>query len=112
MLYELIPVEGSEPPVTPPEFQERDAAAALVIRSPQSGRFYHRASPGSPPLVSPGDPIKAGTAVGLIEVMKTFTHVTYSPGGPLPERARVLEFLVDDGADVELGDPLIILETL
>jgi acetyl-CoA carboxylase biotin carboxyl carrier protein len=47
--------------------------------------------------------------VCLLEVMKTFNRVTY--GGPaLPERAKVREILIADGADVTAGDPLLALD--
>ena len=85
------------------------AEAALVYRAPMSGRVYHRQSPEQPPFVTPGDVIESGQTVCLLEVMKTFNRVVY--GGPgLPERARVVRVLVDDGADVAGQDPLFELE--
>ena len=45
--------------------------------------------------------------------MKTFTHVTYDPEagkGDLPERARLLRFLADDGQEVADGDGLAEVE--
>jgi len=85
------------------------AATGLVFRAPTSGRFYGRPAPDKPPFVSAGDEISPGATVCLLEVMKTFHRVTY--GGPgLPERARVREVLVADGADVTSGDPLLALE--
>ncbi len=83
----------------------------LVFRAPTSGRFYSRATPEKPVFVSVGDELTAGTTVCLLEVMKTFNRVTYG-GANLPERARVREVLVADGADVTAGDPLLALEPL
>ncbi len=90
-----------------------DAASAattgLVFRAPTSGRFYSRSAPGKPAFVSVGDELGPNATVCLLEVMKTFHRVTY--GGPgLPERAKVREILVADGADVTAGDPLLALE--
>ena len=89
------------------------AAAAvvegLVFRAPTSGRFYSRPAPGKPAFVEPGAELGPGTAVCLLEVMKTFHRVTY--GGPdVPARARVRAVLVADGDDVNAGDPLLALE--
>ena len=44
--------------------------------------------------------------------MKTFTRTHYAAGGAqaLPERARVVRILVEDGAEVEEGTPLFALE--
>lgn len=81
----------------------------LVFRAPTSGRFYGRPSPDKPPFVVVGDELAPGTTVCLLEVMKTFHRVTYGGGG-LPERARVRDVLVADGADVTSGDPLLALE--
>jgi acetyl-CoA carboxylase biotin carboxyl carrier protein len=81
----------------------------LVFRAPTSGRFYGRPSPDKPAFVNAGDELAAGTTICLLEVMKSFHRVTY--GGPdLPERARVREVLVADGADVNAGDPLLALD--
>ena len=88
-----------------------DAAArtGLVFRAPTSGRFYGRAAPDKAPFVAVGDELAPGATVCLLEVMKTFHRVTYG-GATLPERARVRELLVADGADVTAGDPLLALE--
>ncbi|MBK7645153.1 MAG: hypothetical protein IPJ19_19260 [Planctomycetes bacterium] len=85
-------------------------ASGLVLRSPQTGRFYHRSSPKDPPFAKAGDLLREGTPVGLIEVMKTFTHVTHRAAGGLPPSARFLRYLVADGADVKNGQPLLELE--
>jgi acetyl-CoA carboxylase biotin carboxyl carrier protein len=87
------------------------AAHGLVFRAPTSGRFYGRPSPDKPPFITPGSELATGTTVCLLEVMKTFNRVTYG-GADVPPRARVREILVADGADVNLGEPLLALEPL
>lgn len=84
-------------------------ATGIVFRAPTSGRFYGRSSPDKPPFVSVGDELAQGATICLLEVMKTFHRVTYGGAG-LPERARVREILVADGADVSAGDPLLGLD--
>ncbi|MBL0215202.1 MAG: hypothetical protein IPQ07_15100 [Myxococcales bacterium] len=84
-------------------------ALGLVFRAPTSGRFYGRSAPDKPVFVTVGDELVPGATVCLLEVMKTFHRVTYG-GANLPERARVRELLVSDGADVTAGDPLLALE--
>lgn len=86
-------------------------ATGLVFRAPTSGRFYSRSSPDKPVFVKAGDEVAAGTTVCLLEVMKTFNRVTYG-GTSVPERARVREVLVADGADVTQGDPLLALDPI
>ena len=85
------------------------SATGLVFRAPTSGRFYGRPSPDKAPFVSIGDELAPGTTICLLEVMKTFNRVTYGGSG-LPERAKVREILVVEGADVTAGEPLLTLE--
>jgi acetyl-CoA carboxylase biotin carboxyl carrier protein len=85
------------------------AVTGLVFVAPTSGRFYGRATPDKLPFVVAGDTLEQGTTICLLEVMKTFNRVTYGGSG-LPERAKVREVLVADGADVNAGDPLLSLE--
>lgn len=109
-LYELIPL-------TQDLASEPDAAADsalpgvdLAVVAPYSGRFWHRPSPADPPFLSAGDVIEAGARLGLIEVMKTFTHLHYEPGTRLPARARVVRLLAADGDEIAADQPLIALE--
>lgn len=92
-----------------PTVEEEDPAG-LVLRAQGSGRYYHRPAPDEPAFIAPGDVLAEGVVVGLIEVMKTFTHVTYPAGDGLPARARVVRALVEDGADVVAGAALLELE--
>ena len=81
-------------------------ADGLVFRAPTSGRFYLRAAPGKPPFVAVGDVITAGTAICLLEVMKTFHRVTFGGEG-LPERAKVVAIVAVEEADINAGDVLL-----
>jgi len=81
-----------------------------VFRAPSAGRYWLRPAPSEAPFVAVGQQLDAGSALGLIEVMKTFTRLAYRPGSGLPECARVLRILVADGAEVADGAPLLELE--
>ena len=89
--------------------QERELSAGLHVVAPSSGRFYTRPAPGKPPFVAEGQVLTEGSPIALLEVMKTFNRITYDYPD-LPERARVLKILVEDGADVETGQPLLQVE--
>ncbi|MEZ6014322.1 MAG: hypothetical protein R3F49_04360 [Planctomycetota bacterium] len=89
---------------------EDPGGAGLVVRADQSGRFYRRAAPDQPAFVEVGAVIERGAPIGLIEVMKTFSHVTYHATGGLPARARVTRALAADGADIEAGAGLFEVE--
>ncbi|MDP6538412.1 MAG: hypothetical protein QF903_06450 [Planctomycetota bacterium] len=111
LLYELealVDVEAAASRVGTP-----DAAVegGLVLRAPQTGRFYHRPGPDRPPYLVAGAELAAGVPVGLIEVMKTFTQIAYRAADGLPERARFVRWLAEDGAEVTAGDALLVLES-
>ncbi len=84
----------------------------LVLRATTSGRFWHRPTPAEPAFVAAGAIVRDGSPVGLLEVMKTFSHATYRAANGLPDTARVLEVLVSDGADVRRGDALLSVEAV
>ncbi len=107
-LYELVPLSAERE--APAADGSAGAPPALAVRAPYSGRFWHRASPADPPFLRVGDVIAAGQRLGLIEVMKTFTHLTYEPGASLPARARVVRLLAADGDEVAGDQPLIAIE--
>jgi biotin carboxyl carrier protein len=113
VLYELSGLEGTcaELAGTPGSASGAGAGeGALLLRAPQTGRFWRRPSPAEPPLAADGEILQGGAPVGLIEVMKTFAPIVYRPGRGLPERARIVRALARDGADVREGDPLFELE--
>jgi acetyl-CoA carboxylase biotin carboxyl carrier protein len=79
-----------------------------AVVAPTDGAFYRSPRPGAPPFVSPGDRVREGQPVGLVEVMKTFGQVLY--GGPgLPAEAEVVEVRVEDGAEIRAGQVLVVV---
>ncbi len=110
VLYELAPLDSAGLEATRDPQAAGAAAGALVFRAPYSGRFWQRPAPGDPPFLAPGDALSDGQTFGLIEVMKTFTHLVYRSGGELPARARLVRFLVPDGGEVKDGGALLELE--
>ncbi len=109
LVYELEPLGAALARPTAPQALAQ-TASGLVLRAPQTGRFYLRPSPADAPFAKAGDLLREGSPVGLIEVMKTFTQVVHRAAGGLPPGVRVLRYLVADGADVKQGQPLLELE--
>jgi biotin carboxyl carrier protein len=87
----------------------------LVFRAPTAGRWYTRPGPGKPALIEVGTEVRTGQAVGLIEVMKTFSRLHYNGGERggegLPPLARIKAILIKDEEDVAAGDALFEVET-
>ncbi len=111
VLYELEALERStDARVDAKKTTHTKSGEPMALRSQQSGRFYHRAAPGEPAFVAIGQILEEGRPVGLIEVMKTFTHVVYHAGAGLPARAKVVRLAAADGGEVRAGDVLIELE--
>ena len=85
-----------------------DASSAAdnpnAVTSPMVGVVFTGPDSDSPPFVKPGDEVTEGQTLLLIEAMKVFNPIT------APKSGRVTEVLVANGAPVEFGEPLLILE--
>ena len=55
--------------------QRGDYRGQLLIRAPLVGTFYAASAPGQLPLVKPGDTVKKGQTVCLIEAMKMMSEI-------------------------------------
>jgi len=75
-----------------------------AVKSPMVGTAYLAAQPGAPPFVQIGDQVQAGQVLLLIEAMKVMNQI------PAPTAGRVREILVADGAPVEYGQVLLVLD--
>lgn len=63
------------PAVAAPAAAPAPAEEGLLIRAPLVGTFYAASAPGQPPLVKPGDTVKKGQTVCLIEAMKMMSEI-------------------------------------
>ena len=81
-------------------------ANVLEILSPMTGVFYVAPSPGEPPYIHPGDIIRDGDPIGMIEAMKVFSEVLADHTG------RVRHVLTSNAQLVQQGDPLVELTAL
>jgi acetyl-CoA carboxylase biotin carboxyl carrier protein len=75
-----------------------------AVTSPMVGTVYLQAEPGAPPFVTLGQQVKQGDTLLIIEAMKTMNQI------PAPRAGIVKRILVEDGAPVEYGAPLMIIE--
>ncbi len=87
-----------------PAAAEDPASHPGAVTSPMVGAVYLQAEPGAPPFVSIGQQVNEGDTLLIIEAMKTMNHI------PAPRAGTVKRILVEDGAAVEYGSPLMIIE--
>ncbi|MDR9392987.1 acetyl-CoA carboxylase biotin carboxyl carrier protein [Roseovarius sp. SYSU LYC5161] len=89
----------------PAETQVEDPANHPgAVTSPMVGTVYMQAEPGAPAFVSVGEQVAEGDTLLIVEAMKTMNHI------PAPRAGTVKRILVEDGAAVEFGAPLMIIE--
>lgn len=66
---------AAAPAAAAPAVAPAPAEEGLLIRAPLVGTFYAASAPGQPPLVKPGDTVKKGQTVCLIEAMKMMSEI-------------------------------------
>jgi acetyl-CoA carboxylase biotin carboxyl carrier protein len=91
----------SEPAAGGASAQSAAEARMLVIKSPMVGTFYKASGPDSAPFVKVGDRIGPEKTVCIVEAMKVFNEIPAGVSG------QVVAILVENGAPVEFGQPLI-----
>jgi acetyl-CoA carboxylase biotin carboxyl carrier protein len=81
-------------PAAPP------AETQHIIKSPIVGTYFSAAGPDSAPFVKPGDHVKAGQVVCIVEAMKLMNEIEADVAGV------IVKALVDNAQPVEYGQPL------
>ncbi len=94
------PTAATAPAATP----EDPASHPGAVTSPMVGTVYMQAEPGAAPFISVGAPVSEGDTLLIVEAMKTMNHIH------APKSGTVKRILVEDGAAVEYGSPLVIIE--
>lgn len=83
---------------------EDPASHPGAVSSPMVGTVYMQAEPGAAPFISVGASVSEGDTLLIVEAMKTMNHI------PAPASGTIKRILVEDGAAVEYGTPLVIIE--
>ena len=83
---------------------EDPASHPGAVTSPMVGTVYMQAEPGAPEFISIGSKVGEGDTLLIVEAMKTMNHI------PAPKSGSIQRILVEDGAAVEFGTPLVIIE--
>jgi acetyl-CoA carboxylase biotin carboxyl carrier protein len=95
------PARAAALPAVPAEKAPAASDKMLVITSPMVGTFYRASGPEAAPFVKVGDRIGPEKTVCIVEAMKVFNEIPAGVSG------QVVAILVENGAPVEFGQPLI-----
>ncbi|MCK4615815.1 MAG: acetyl-CoA carboxylase biotin carboxyl carrier protein [Pirellulales bacterium] len=95
------PVAPAAPAEPAAPAQSAEEARMVVIKSPMVGTFYSASSPDAPPFAKVGDHIGPEKTVCIVEAMKVFNEIPAGVSG------QIVSILVENGAPVEFGQPLI-----
>lgn len=75
-----------------------------VVKSPLVGTFYNAPSPEAEAFVKPGDTVKKGQVLGIVEAMKLMNEIESEFEGV------VKQVLVENEQVVEYGQPLFVIQ--
>jgi acetyl-CoA carboxylase biotin carboxyl carrier protein len=77
-----------------------DEPGIHYVTSPIVGTFYRASTPSAPPFTSPGDFVKPGQTLCIVEAMKLMNEIESDVAG------EVVKVLVENGTPVEYGERL------
>jgi acetyl-CoA carboxylase biotin carboxyl carrier protein len=92
------PTEVATVPAAPPAVPL--AEELHIVKSPIVGTFYLAPGPDAPPFVKPGDAVREGQVLCIVEAMKLMNEIEADMGGEL------VQVLAENGEPVEYGQSL------
>ncbi|OED50007.1 acetyl-CoA carboxylase biotin carboxyl carrier protein [Leisingera sp. S232] len=98
------PVAAAAAPAAAAAANDDPASHPGAVASPMVGTVYLAPEPGAAAFISVGQQVSEGDTLLIVEAMKTMNHI------PAPKSGTVKRILVEDGAAVEFGTPLAIIE--
>ncbi|MCP3970026.1 MAG: acetyl-CoA carboxylase biotin carboxyl carrier protein [Rhodobacteraceae bacterium] len=94
----------AEPASAAPARGDDPAGLPGAVTSPMVGTVYLSPEPGTAAFVKLGDTVSEGQTLLIVEAMKTMNHIH------APKSGTIRRILVEDGAPVEYGAPLMVIE--
>lgn len=99
----LVAAIASPPLAAAPSPPPKADPNLVEITSPMVGTFYRAPAPDEQPFVSPGERVRVGQAVCIIEAMKLMNEIEAEVAG------EIVEILVENSEPVEFGQPLMLV---
>jgi acetyl-CoA carboxylase biotin carboxyl carrier protein len=114
VVVSAAPAPAQAPPAAAPAAASAPAPAPApavtpanhpgAVKSPMVGTVFLAGEPGARPFVSPGQSVREGDTLLIIEAMKVMNPIV------APRSGTVSQVLVLDAQPVEYDQPLVILE--
>lgn len=95
----MMPPPAAPAPAPAPAAPVEDASIHYIT-SPIVGTYYRSANPTSAPFVSPGDKVRPGQTLCIVEAMKLMNEIESDVAG------EIVKVLVENGQPVEYGERL------
>ncbi|HXJ93318.1 MAG TPA: acetyl-CoA carboxylase biotin carboxyl carrier protein [Terriglobia bacterium] len=100
-----VGTSASTEPEQPSEPSSSDSAEGLyIIKSPIVGTFYRSPSPNGEPFVKPGDEVRVGQVLCIIEAMKLMNEIESEVNG------EIVRIYVESGQPVEYSQSLFAIK--
>lgn len=97
----VAPAAPAPAPAAPQEAPAAPVASGHQVKSPMVGTFYGSPAPGAKAFVTPGQSVKKGDTICIVEAMKMMNQIEADKDG-------VIEAIhVEDGQPVEFDQPLV-----
>ncbi len=103
-LASTVNVAAPAPAAEPPAAAVAPVDHPGAVKAPMVGTAYIAPQPDQPPFVRLGDRVEEGRVLLIIEAMKVMNQIR------APKAGRVAEILIADGAPVEYGQVLMVIE--
>ena len=98
------PAPQAAPPAAAPTAEAAPAAPPVdAVKSPMVGTVFLSPEPGAAAFVSPGQAVKEGDTLMIIEAMKVMNPIL------APKAGTVRQVMVSDAQPVEFDQPLVVI---
>ena len=96
------PAPQAAPAAAPAPADAAPVVPVDAVKSPMVGTVFLSPEPGAAPFISPGQAVKEGDTLMIIEAMKVMNPIT------APKSGTIKQVMVSDAQPVEFDQPLVV----
>ena len=97
------PAPQAAPAAAPAPADAAPVVPVDAVKSPRVGTVFLSPEPGAAPFISPGQAVKEGDTLMIIEAMKVMNPIT------APKSGTITQVMVSDAQPVEFDQPLVVI---